>query len=341
MIVNNGFSDKYLKYICTSIIFVGMFITFSIINKLKDNVLTINEFYFLLSVTCGILVYCADGPFLLMSLKVFNEKVPLLHSLKYALTINPLGNLVSFGGATPFALQILMLKQHNISTKKATLARIINVIFFGVSFNILLIVSLVYILLDNKQNQFNLTMIIAALFLFFIFLSGFYLIIFWKKLQTSSIKVIFNLLDRIVRIFSRKVILNSSRVETFLDEINEGFKTLIRKPCYLFLITGITIIDRIFWLGVIYFAFLTMSYPINIGLLIIGFSIGQIVGIISMVPGGFGTMEVSMALTYKALGIPFNIAFAAIIIYRLSFYIIPFIISLPLYLNIKPNFKGS
>ena len=129
MVINNGSSGKYIKYICTSIIFIGMFIAFSIVNKLKNNILTMNEFYFSLSVACGIAVYCAGGLFLLMSLKVFDEEVPLLRSLKYSFIINSLGNLVSLGGAAPFALQIFMLKRHNISMKKATLARILNVFF--------------------------------------------------------------------------------------------------------------------------------------------------------------------------------------------------------------------
>ena len=71
----------------------------------------------------------------------------------------------------------------------------------------------------------------------------------------------------------------------------------------------------------------------------IGFAVGQTVAIISMVPGGAGTMEGSMALIFSAFGIQFETALGAVLLYRVSFYIIPFLISLPFYLSLKKKIQ--
>jgi uncharacterized protein (TIRG00374 family) len=91
---------------------------------------------------------------------------------------------------------------------------------------------------------------------------------------------------------------------------------------------------------VMYFCFRAFNYHIPVNFLIIGFSIGQIIGILSMIPGGAGTMEGSMALVFVALGIPLETALSSIILFRLSFYILPFFMSLPLYFSLRQK-QGS
>jgi len=86
-------------------------------------------------------------------------------------------------------------------------------------------------------------------------------------------------------------------------------------------------------------AFLSVNEPIAIGPLVIGFSTGQIVGVLSMIPGGIGTLEGSSALAYAALGIPFEVGLSALLIYRTTYYIIPFILSIPFYLGMKQKRK--
>jgi len=142
-------------------------------------------------------------------------------------------------------------------------------------------------------------------------------------------------LNRIIALFSKRFKLSPKWVLYLFEEFNKGSSSILKKPLYLVIFFIITIIDWFFWLLVMYFSFLTVNYPIKIGTLIIGFSIGQIVSILSMMPGGAGTMEGSMALVYNILGIPLATALVAILIYRISFYIVPFFLSLPFYFSLK------
>jgi len=101
----------------------------------------------------------------------------------------------------------------------------------------------------------------------------------------------------------------------------------------------ITLTIWAFWVSVMYMSFLCVNAHIDIGTLVIGFSTGQIVGVLSMIPGGIGTLEGSSALAYAALGISFEIGLSALLVYRTSYYIVPFILSMPLYFSMKRRGK--
>ncbi len=326
---------KFLKYAIIFIIILGLLLTFSNLKKFKQQLLTMNITNFSLTIACTFIVYILEGIFIFFSLKVFNEKIPLFISLKYSLIINSFGYLVSLGGLTPFATQIYILDHHNITIKKATLTRVLQVIFFNFLFDILLIAGFVYILIYHKTQEFNLAVVIAPVSFFFLLITCFYCAIFWKSFRLVSTKIFFTVLNTILRLFSKKVKLDPSWALNLFDDFNEGFMSLIIMPHYLITIIGITIVDWIFWLSVMYFSFLTVNYPIKIGFMFIGFSIGQIIGILSMLPGGVGTLEGSMSLVYVALGVPMETALGAVILYRICFYIIPFFLSLPFYFSLK------
>ena len=65
-----------------------------------------------------------------------------------------------------------------------------------------------------------------------------------------------------------------------------------------------------------------------------GFAIGVTAGLVSMIPGGLGVQEGSMAGVYHLLGVPLQQAILASILFRVMYYFIPFFLSLPSYWRI-------
>jgi uncharacterized membrane protein YbhN (UPF0104 family) len=68
-----------------------------------------------------------------------------------------------------------------------------------------------------------------------------------------------------------------------------------------------------------------------LGTLLSGFGIGVSAGNISMIPGGLGIQEASMAGVYSILGTPFAQAVLASILFRVVYDFVPFLLSLALY----------
>jgi uncharacterized membrane protein YbhN (UPF0104 family) len=61
---------------------------------------------------------------------------------------------------------------------------------------------------------------------------------------------------------------------------------------------------------------------------IAGFAIGMFFSIASLVPGGLGIMEGSMAAVFVGLGVQFEQAVVAILIFRAAYYGLPILATL-------------
>jgi glycosyltransferase 2 family protein len=79
------------------------------------------------------------------------------------------------------------------------------------------------------------------------------------------------------------------------------------------------------------FCFDALGSPIGPLVLLTGFSIGIVVGLVSMIPGGLGAQEGSMGAVYALLGVPLEQAVLAAILFRAVYYLAPFLISLAFY----------
>lgn len=289
--------------------------------------------FLVLTVAVTLLVYVFEAVFTRISLLVFNETLPFFQSLRYSLVINAFGYLVSLGGLAPFATQIHVLDYHDIDARKATLSRALHMVYFNIFFALFLIAG--YAALPSGNGTGSLLLITAVVSFVLLILGGFFLAIFYTPFQNAASDILARFLNSVIRLFSRRFRMEPSWLKRFLRDLHEGFFVLLKRPGYLLLIILSTSVIWVLWIGVMYLAFLAFGYMINPWHLLTGFSIGQAIGVISMLPGGAGTMEGSMALVFVSLGVPLQTALAAIIIFRLSFYIFPFLLSLPFYFTLR------
>jgi hypothetical protein len=90
------------------------------------------------------------------------------------------------------------------------------------------------------------------------------------------------------------------------------------------------VLDWISTLLVLYTAFVAIGHPIAISPLIAGFAVGMFCSIASLVPGGLGVLEGSMAAVFAGFGIPLEHAVVAILIFRSTYYGLPLLASIVL-----------
>ena len=93
----------------------------------------------------------------------------------------------------------------------------------------------------------------------------------------------------------------------------------------------LTVLD---WVAVLFAFWLCLeAVGLSVGprVLIAGFAIGMNVGVVSLVPGGLGVQEGSQAAVLALFGIPFGPALLASVLFRFVYFLVPFIVSLPLY----------
>jgi uncharacterized protein (TIRG00374 family) len=330
---------KLLRYAVFFFIIVGLLMAVSNIRKFWDIIQSIQLMYLAAAVICAFAVYLLEGVFLYVSLFCLKEKIPILAAFRYALVINSIGYFVSMGGLTPFATQVYILDKHRIETKTALVSRILHLFLFNGLFHIMLIAGFVLLLSSSSSWTRYTAPVIALTGTFIVFYPGLYLALFWRKFREKVVYGLFHFINRLVGLFSKKGKLSSQWVCDTFDEFQEGFRSLTSRPLLFSLLLIITVTIWAFWISVMYVSFLCVNMRIDIGSLVIGFSTGQIVGVLSMIPGGIGTLEGSSALAYAALGISFEIGLSALLVYRTSYYIVPFILSMPLYFSMKRRGK--
>jgi uncharacterized protein (TIRG00374 family) len=327
--------QSFFKYLIIFIIIFGLLLTFSNYRNLKTRLLAINPKDLISPVASSLSVYIIEGLFLLTALRLFNERLSFPLAVKDSLVINSLGYFVSLGGITPFATQIHVLDYHNISARKATLTRILQVIFFGIFFDLLLIAAFVVILSNKRMDRINLVPVSIFTCFFLFLISAFYLAIFWSKFRILVASAFVYVINMAIGFVAKRRRIQLSSVTGFLDDFRTGFATIMKHPLSLLQFVGITVIDYVALLAVWYYSFHALHYEMNLWYMVLGVTIGHIVGILSMVPGGIGTMEGSLALVYTAFGVPVEITLGAALIYRVSFNIIPFFMSIPIFLSLK------
>ncbi|MBM7543570.1 phosphatidylglycerol lysyltransferase [Weissella beninensis] len=98
-------------------------------------------------------------------------------------------------------------------------------------------------------------------------------------------------------------------------------------------ITGISVLE---WTGVVLTFFTAgwaLGIPINIVQMLPILIAATIIGIASLIPGSIGSFDVIMILGLSDLGLPRETAIAWLLLYRIAYYIIPFIIGLVLLIH--------
>ncbi len=80
---------------------------------------------------------------------------------------------------------------------------------------------------------------------------------------------------------------------------------------------------------------MAVGVRIPIGILLAGFALGMVTTLIPILPGGLGAMELAMTGVFTQMGIDWEAALMASLIYRFAYYIIPGIISVVVYWGLK------
>ncbi|MEF9990887.1 MAG: bifunctional lysylphosphatidylglycerol flippase/synthetase MprF [Romboutsia sp.] len=111
---------------------------------------------------------------------------------------------------------------------------------------------------------------------------------------------------------------------------NEGEKQGIKDS---FKIIGISLLEWITTVILIYSIIIILGEQISI-LKFFPIFVGAIaVAIISMSPGGIGTFDLTLLIGLQSLGVPAEKVMLAVFLYRISYYIVPLIIGIILYLS--------
>ncbi len=117
----------------------------------------------------------------------------------------------------------------------------------------------------------------------------------------------------------------------FESTLGRGLAELRAQPLVMALPVALVLADRVARVAVVWLCFQALGSDVGLGVTVTGFTIGVALGVMSMVPGGLGVQEGSMAGAYNLLGVPLEEAVLASILFRAVYYMAPFGVSLAFY----------
>lgn len=121
------------------------------------------------------------------------------------------------------------------------------------------------------------------------------------------------------------------------DTLNCGTDAFKSQPLRLAWVMILTLLDFTCSIIAMGFVFNALGPTVRAEVLVTGYVIGIMVGLISMVPGGLGVQEGSMASIYALLGVSFKQALLASILFRIVYYLLPYLLILPFYNRLVKN----
>ena len=142
-------------------------------------------------------------------------------------------------------------------------------------------------------------------------------------------KNLLGFISGVVRSLTRRDI--AGRLNSFEESFTRGLTLLRGHHGRLLGLLAAIIGDWLFWVAAIWFCYAALGIRLNVGVMLSGYFIAIAAGALSMLPGGMGVQDGSMAGVYALLGVPFGPALLAAVLFRVVCYLIPFAIGLGIY----------
>lgn len=139
------------------------------------------------------------------------------------------------------------------------------------------------------------------------------------------------------RVFLRK---NSShqRLVEIRNSLEETIQFLHRGWLQLLVVFFWVCMDWGFTALALFFCFRAVGLDLPLGLLLVGFTVMNLTSNFNPVPAGLGISEVFLAGTFRLLGVEYEKALVAALLFRFVFYLLPMAVSTALYLDTMRNF---
>jgi uncharacterized protein (TIRG00374 family) len=271
--------------------------------------------------------FCLSFGYVLVN-RVFGIGIGWWKLFKIGILSSTLNNILGFAGAAGHSLRVQLVKGKEIDAGEVLAASIFHSYLNNVMLLLLLAVGLLTLLFSHIVYGGS------AIGLWFI--SGILIV----SLVVSTAIIFIPCFKSGLLHFTKTVwhFFTHRDITPFLTDLDHGLTrglvTLKGRPWELALLLGMMAGVWAFQAVSLWFCFGALGNTPGLGILLSGFGIGLSAGNLSMVPGGLGVQEASMAGIYALLGISFTQAALVAILFRIVYDFVPFFISLPFYARI-------
>jgi hypothetical protein len=247
--------------------------------------------------------------------------------LRITFVSNTVNYLVTSAGLSGFAVRMFLLSQRGVPSGRCVLISLVQT--FLTNFTLLIFVAIGFATLVLKHDLAPVALGAAsfAVAAFVGLLAYAVVLIYHRRLRRRTLLFCADLIHRVLRRVAPRFTPRRVGLWRFQHNLNEGLEFLFSRKERMVAPAFWITLDWAITLAILWAAFRSVHYPIAPGLVVIGFAVGILLSLVSLVPGGLGVMEGSMTAVFVSLSVPLEPAIVAVLIFRVSYYVVPLLIS--------------
>ena len=267
--------------------------------------------------------YLSGGYSFVLMVRAFGGRIKGTHLLNIGITSLVLLNLI--GQPAGLSLRLLLLGRHNFKSSDAAAASILLSYFKNLFYFSLIPFSLLYIIFSHPLRGLGTATILVIMLVLIALLVVATGIIFNKRLREITLRIIAGLWRTVAR---RDI---TAYLEQLSQALTSGIGYLKKERAIRVPLAASIILDVVATIAALWFCITALGIAVQPGVLITAFNFGITLTIISFIPGDMGVQEASVAGVMALFGVPFAQGVIAAILFRIVYYFIPFIFTLPVY----------
>jgi hypothetical protein len=254
--------------------------------------------------------------------------VPFGEMLKITFVANTINYVLSTGGLSGFAVRMYFFTRMSIPSNTAVVVSLAQTFMTNATLLVFILGGFFYLL--SAQDLEGFTGILLSILLT-VFLAAAVVAVMLLVRPRLRRRTLFWLGQTAHWALHRTVPHRApprTHVWRYVFNLNRSIEFLLARRSKMIPPLLYILLDWVFTLLILQTAFLALRYPIRPTYVVIGFAVGIVLSFASLIPGGLGIMDGSMAAIFAGFGVPFETAVAAVLLFRAAYYVLPLLISL-------------
>jgi glycosyltransferase 2 family protein len=256
-----------------------------------------------------------------------DHPVPLWDMLKITLIANSINYLLATGGLSGFAVRMYFFTRLSIPSGTAVVISLAQTFLTNVSLLAFVLCGFLFLFTSNTLQGAALVAVSVLLVLAILAALVAILLLARPRLRRRTLFFLGHLVHWIIV----RVVPHRSPPRTHIwrhvFNLNRGIEFLLARRRQMVAPLLYILIDWVFTILILYSSFLAVRYVVPVSYVIVGFTVGIIISFTTLIPGGLGIMEGSMAAIFAGFGVPFETAVVATLLFRVAYYLIPVLVS--------------
>ena len=254
--------------------------------------------------------------------------VSLVEMLKITFVANSMNYLVSTGGLSGFAVRMYFFTRLGIPSQTAVIISLAQTFLTNCMLLLFLLVGFVYVISSHSLTGSALivTMVLVVVFVVAAVVAA--LLLFHARLRRRTLFWLAQAAHWVLHRVTPHRAPPRTHIWRYQFNLNRGIGFLLARRREMVQPIIYIALDWLLTILVLYTAFLAVQYRIALTHVIVGFAVGIVLSFASLIPGGLGVMEGSMAAVFASMQVPFETAVVAVLLFRVAYYLLPLLISL-------------